>query len=363
MNTLLKLTGKFLIMLSLLGSTALIYGCKSDKKHAAKGPVRVTTMTVGSGANASDSTSISYSGTIEAGTGTTLSFSDGGTVKNVFVKVGDKVSKGQLLAELDNVQLTNAYDIAKAELEQAEDAYRRLKMLHDAKALPEIKWVEMESKLKQARSAAEIAKKALSNARLYAPNSGVISERMIENGMNVVPAVPVLRLVTVNDIKAVITVPENMISRFGEGMTCRVTAKGAGERSYDGKLSVKGVEATPLTHEFTVKFDIKNPDNKLLPGMICDVELERMPGETKSDETVSVLPVKAVMLDFDNRTFVWLKKNGHAVKRYVTVNILEADGLTVESGLNAGDSIIVDGQQKVSSGMAVTEAISSPAAE
>lgn len=360
MDTLRKLSHYAPLTLLLMAGVCSLQSCKHDRQPSKAEAIRVTTQALGGTDTVADVSQRRYSGTIEAGTGSALSFLDGGTVRNVYVKVGDRVKKGQLLADLDNAQLTSAYDIAKAELTQAQDAYRRLKMLHDAKALADIKWVEMQSKLHQAESAAEIARKALSNTRLYAPNSGVISARMIENGMNVAPAIPVLRLVTVNDVKATINVPENEIDRFSEGMPCRLTVDGLGEKVYTARLSEKGVEADPLTREFKVKFDVVNPDSRMLPGMICSVDVT--PSATVSvksgdkDDWQPILPIRSVMLDFDNRNFVWLKKDGKAVKRYVTAGTLTPDGILITAGLQPGDSVIVDGQQKVSSGMAVTDA-------
>ncbi len=337
-------------------SSFCLAGCHRHKSAPADKAVRVTTFAPGCKAGYDSLGMRHYSGTIQAATGSDLSFLDAGTVRRVHVNVGDRVAKGKLLAELDNAQLSAAYDMANAQLSEAQDAYRRLKMLHDAKALPEIKWVEMQSKLHQAESAVEIARKALSNTKLYAPAAGVIASKSIEPGMNVAPAVPVLRLVSVNNVRATIGVPESEIGAFAEGTTCSFTVDGAGDKEYTGTLIEKGVEADPITREFTVKFGVDNPDSKLLPGMICRVVVSMPQGADAKATWQPVLPVRAVLLDFDNRNFVWIKKNGKAEKRYVTAESLTPSGLLITEGLEPGDSIIVDGQQKVSTGMAVTEA-------
>lgn len=335
-------------------TAALLFGsCSHKSSDTTRMPVRVNVMAVGQGSPTGTGAG-SYSGTIEAATGSELSFADAGTVRKVYVSVGDKVKRGQLLAELDNAQLSGAYDIAKAELAEARDAYRRLAMLHDAKALPEIRWVEMQSKLRQAESAAEIARKALDNARLYSPVTGVVAARNVDAGMNVAPAVPVLKVVTVDDLRATITVPENIVDRFATGSECTFTVKGVDSTQYSGKLVEKGVEADPLTREYTLKYKVENPDRRLLPGMICSLTpaLKSPAPETVAQGRVTV-PERCVLLDFDNRTFVWLVSEGKALKRYVTVAGITPAGLQISDGLADGDSIIVDGQQKVSSGMAV----------
>ena len=101
-----------------------------------------------------------YSGTVEEETGTQLSFAVPGTVSRVLVDEGDRVSKGQLIATLDPAQLRNAYALAKTGLDQATDAYNRMKELHSKGSLPEIKWVDAQSALERARSTEQMAAKA-----------------------------------------------------------------------------------------------------------------------------------------------------------------------------------------------------------
>lgn len=101
---------------------------------------------------------------------------------------GDRVAKGQLIATVDPFSMQSSYDAAKASLAQAEDAYRRMKELYDKGSLPEIKWVEVQSKLQQAKSMEEVARKNLDDCKLYAPFSGIISEKMAEVGQNIMPA-------------------------------------------------------------------------------------------------------------------------------------------------------------------------------
>ena len=71
-----------------------------------------------------------------------------------------------------------------ASLRQAEDAYARMRTLHENKSLPDMKWVEVESKLEQARSMERISRKNLEDRNLYAPFGGVIGKRMVEAGEN-----------------------------------------------------------------------------------------------------------------------------------------------------------------------------------
>ena len=133
----------------------MMTGCKQQEVRELH-PVKVKVMNV---APATFKGEQEFSGTVEESSGSTLSFPVAGTVQQIKVEAGQRVAKGELIAVLDEATLHNAYEAASAMLTQAEDAYLRMKQLHDAGSLPEIQWVEVQSKLKQAQSAEAISKK------------------------------------------------------------------------------------------------------------------------------------------------------------------------------------------------------------
>lgn len=339
---------KLICGISLIAIAISLQSCGHKETSDIDKSVRVKTICVGQSASSSGATR--YPGTIAAGEETPLSFQVAGKVSHINVKVGDRIAKGQTLASLDATSLRNAYDIAAAGEEQANDAYRRMKILHDQKALAEIKWVEVQSAVKQAKSATAIARKALADANLTAPYSGIVASKFIDEGQTVAPFEPVLSVMTATSTKAVISVPENYISSIALGDNGTVNC---GDKRYKSIVSEKGVSADPLTRSYIVKLDIKGhiPTDSLLPGMICQVEI--YPSQ-KEATPVFILPADAVLLGDDNRSFVWLNKNGIAVRRFIEIGDMTDDGVVVSKGLNHNDSVIVAGQQKVSEGMKVT---------
>lgn len=334
--------------------TGILCACHYEKATVAA-PPRVAVKVAGSSAANSDGRS--FSGTVESADESTVSFSVPGTVTKIFVDEGQKVSKGQILAKVKSESLQNASNIANAELEEARDAYRRLKRLHDADALPDIKWVEIQSKLKQAENAAELAARAVSDATLTSPLSGYVSQKLAADGQTVIAAQPVLKIVDLGRLQVNISVPENEISAFTTGTTANITVAATDSIRVTGKLGQKGVVADPLTRTYNVKFDITNAGGKILPGMIAAVNVEGLSTDPATvTNTQMTLPSQAVLLAADNRLFVWLVKDGKAMQRFVTANELSADGVRVLSGIAPGDSVIVAGMQKVSNGTKVTVA-------
>lgn len=317
---------------------------QSSEKKDSRPAVRVKTMTVG---NNGIEEKNSYSGTVEEDSGTVVSFSTAGTIKTLNVAEGNHVKKGQLIGTLDDGSLRSAYDIAMATLNQAKDAYNRMKQLHEANSLPDIKWVEVQSKLSQAESAAKIARLALDDAKLYAPVSGVVSEKMASVGQTAAPGVPIVKIVDIRAVKVSISVPENEVSQFSTGMTATISVASSGE-TYSGTLVEKGVSANPLSRSYAVKYHVDNTSGKLLPGMICDVATN----QTAKAESV-ILPVSSVLLSADNKNFVWLDSAGTARKRIVQTGEMLPDGIMIESGLNIGEKVIIAGTDKVSQGTKV----------
>ena len=333
---------QYVIMASLvIGLT----GC-SNREVQENGPVRVKVQTM----QAQPIEGVQgFSGTIEEMTGSTLSFSVSGTLTQVRVSAGQRVRQGELIASVDDATLQNSHTLATAALEQAEDAYARMKQLHDNNSLPEIQWTEVQSKLKQAQSTEQIAKKNLEDSRLYAPFSGVIAEKNVEVGQNVMPGAPVVRLVGVEQVKVCISVPENEIARMQVGQPARIRVSALGDKVFEGSIVEKGITAHPLSRSYEVKALVKNSSGELLPGMICEMEVQ----QEQAREGI-LLANHIIQLDSENRQFVWVNRSGKAVKTYVTVGELSSRGIFIASGLNPGDEVLVEGQQKVSEGMDIT---------
>ncbi|RHJ86757.1 efflux RND transporter periplasmic adaptor subunit [Parabacteroides sp. AM08-6] len=326
----------------------VLSSCHQEKDSSSQlpGPVKVKTIQTASSVLSEKGT---FSGTVEEASNTSLSFPVMGTVKKLHVRLGDHVRKGTLIATVDSASMQSSYSAAKSSLEQAEDAYRRMKELHDKGSLAEVKWVEIQSKVQQARSMEEIARKNLEDCKLYAPYSGVIAEKVAEVGQNVVPGMPVVKLVTAEQLNVKIAVPETEIAGIALRQRATIKVPALGGKLFVGDVTEKGIVANPLSRSYDVKICVKNTGEDLMPGMVAEVTL------TQEDNAAShILPANVVQLDERNRSFVWVKENGKATKRIITCGEFTAQGITVISGLEEGDEVIVEGQQKVCEGTPVT---------
>lgn len=333
---------------SLLAAACLSLASCSSPEQTSNTDATVTVQEI-TATLSRDYDSHSFSGTVEEKNGTPLSFNNGGTISRVFVSVGDAVRKGQLVAMTDTTQAADAVEMTRASLRQAEDAYDRMKKLHDAGSLPDIKWVETQSKVEQARIQEKMARKVLTDCRLYSPINGMISQRNAEAGQVVGPSAPVLTVVTASDLEVSISVPESEVRGIAVGQKALINIAAAGVSQVRGSVSERGVKADALSRSYTVKLKIEGSTVGILPGMVASVVLERPEGQA-----AFIIPSDAVMLADDNTNFVWVDDNGTAVRKPVTCTGFAASGVMIGSGLSEGDKVIVRGQQKVCTGTKVT---------
>ena len=292
----------------------------------------------------------SYVGTVEESTAVSLSFSGMGTVERVLVSEGERVRKGQLLAVLDGGTAQNAYDVAKSTLFQAQDAYDRLKPLHEKGSVTDIKFIEVESGLEKAKAMEAIAKKSLEDCKLYAPMNGVIAKRSVEEGVNVMPGLSAFKLVSIDEVNISVPIPENEIGSIKTGQSATITVPAINNREYKGVVDKKGVEANPVSHSYALKIKTGNPNLELMPGMVCKVFLYH---EGDNNAKQIIIPNKCVQISSDNRQFVWLADGNTATRRFIAVGPLSDYGVIVENGLAESDRLIVEGCNKISEGMKI----------
>ncbi len=303
---------------------------------------------------------VGYSGTIEATTASSLSFGSAGTLATLLVKEGMLVGAGQLLATLDGTAQQNmllsaeaAYAMSASSLRQAEDAYARMEQLHTAGSLSDVQWIDVETKLAQAQAAAQaaaaqvaIAEKGVADTRLTAPFAGYISSRSADVGQQVAPGVPIVTLVNIEQVKAKITVPEQEIAAMKVGDTLSVRVASLRATPFVGRISECAVSADALSRSYGVWVLIDNKEHRLLPGMLCEVR-----AATTAAEAAVAIPAQHILIDFDNRRYVWAVRGGKATQQYISTGATVGNRVVVTAGLSLGDSIVGEGRQKVWEGM------------
>ena len=328
----------FLMLLSVV----LLCSCGGKKEPSVKAPTRVKTQVVSPGMMDNAQT---YVGIVEEREATAVSFTGMGVVKRMLVNEGQAVGKGQLIAEMDDTQARNLLSGAEAQMTQANDALARFKMLHDNGSLPEVQWVEIQSKVAQAKSQLEVAKKNLADCRLIAPVSGIVGKRLVGAGETALPSQAVVSILDISTVKVKVAVPEAEIGGISASTPTSIMVE-AINGSYQGGRIEKGVQADALTHTYDIRINVANGDRKLLPGMVASV---RFISEGSQAIGSTMIPVTAVQKKSDGSLFVWtVGKDSTAHRTTVTIGQTQGNYINVVDGLGIGDRIVTEGYQKLS---------------
>jgi membrane fusion protein, multidrug efflux system len=332
--------GKILAGMLIVSISIIHFGCKDTSgDKITEVPVEVE---VQDAISLDGSQTLAYSGTIEESESLPLSFSSVGTVAHVLVAEGDNVKKGQLLAVLNDETYRNAYELSLASQKQAEDAYKRLLPMYKNGNLPEIKLVEVETGLQQAKATALIAKKNMDDCKLFSPVDGVVGKRSIDPGMSAIPNLNPITIVKIEKVFARVPISESEISNVKKGDNAKIKIGALNNSEFAGKVEEIGVIADPIAHTYKIKIGIVNKNRQIKPGMICNVILEKI-----NNTGGLFVPDRAVLVDEKGEKFVYAVRQDIAVKKYVQTGKLLNNGVEITGGLNNGEQVVIAGQQKL----------------
>lgn len=291
---------------------------------------------------------LQLSGTLDAKRFLPLSFSVMGTVEQVLVQEGVGVKPGQVLARISPRSYQDAVSLAKLKVDQAEDAYQRLKPMHDEGALPEVKLVEVQTGRDQARLALAMAQKNLDDTALRAPVAGIVVKRSIEPGSSAMPGVPAVTLMQATTLLATAPVPEKQVGQVTKGDAARVVVP-AMNRTIEATVSEVGTMADPLTRTYEVKIEIPNADQDLRVGMVANVQLRR-----KTGSRALVVPPEAVRIDELGDPCVYVvAKDGRVQRRPVKVIGYVGESTALASGVAEGERVVISGTPMLADGTLV----------
>jgi len=342
----MKTTRTFILLASLV-----LIGCSQKQEVREKAPTRVQTEVIASSQVGKAQT---YVGVVEESEATAVSFISMGTVRRVYVNEGQAVSRGQLIAEMDDSQARNLLESAQASATQAEDALKRYSLLHERGSLTEAQWVEIQSKVTQARSQLSVARKNLADCRLTAPVSGIIGRKNVSAGETAMPSQAVCTILNINSVKVKFSVPETEMMALKSSTPVRVSVEATGRTFIGGRVE-KGVQADALTHTYDVRVRVDNKERVLLPGMVADVEVGDVSAAPADTVSAAIsLPLNVVQRRADGSLFVWtVDASKKAHRTQVEIGSATGNHVAILSGLKAGQRIVTEGYQKLSEGTQV----------
>ena len=289
--------------------------------------------------------SVCYVGTIEASGTTSITARVPGTLVYIPAKAGRKVAEGEVIARIESQSAISAYESAKAALAQAEDGWERVNKVYETGTVTEAKYIEIKTKVEQARASEAAARKTLDECTLKAPFSGIVEDVALSAGVQVNPGDIIMEIIDISRPEVHFPLPENEFANLKTGAKATVTIPAAG-RDFDAVLTAKGATASHLSHSYDCTLAIKGNTAGVMPGMVCKVYF-------REDGVVQrVVPASAVKTDMSGR-YVWTVCDSTVGRKYVKIAGYMGDGVVISDGLDSTDMVIIEGSRKVSTGMKV----------
>ena len=295
---------------------------------------------------------IRLTGVVMADQDVTISAQESGVIRRIRVDKGSTVRSGQALFEIDDNILSSQVDEATAQAALASDTWDRRKRLYEEDQVgSELAYLEAKYAAQQTSARLAMLQTRLGYTVIRAPISGVLESRMVEVGTMVSVGTDVGRLVSLDPIKIVAGVPERYAADVVIGASATVFFD-ALELSIEGTISYVAATVDPRNRTFPIELEMGNPDGTIKPEMVANVAVVR---RTVADAIV-VRQEALVRVEDGYEAFVVEGSGAEpvVVSRSVVLGPSQQNGVVIEDGLEAGDQLIVVGQQQVSAGDHVT---------
>ncbi len=264
-----------------------------------------------------------------------------GRIRQIFVEVGDKVVKGQRLAQMDAVNLVNS----ETQIENFKRIYNRVSELY---AVGGASQQELDNARLQLTLAETNLKTLQENTLLLSPISGIVSARNYDNGDMYNGQQPILTVMQINPVLLKINVSETFFSRVKPGMKVDVSLDVYEKESFKGKVSLVYPTIDERTRTFGVEIKLDNPNSKVRPGMFARVNINF--GAINR----VVVPDQAIIKQAGSGArFVYLLEGDKVSYKQIELGRRIDKEYELISGIESGAEVVVSGQGKLADGIAV----------
>lgn len=277
----------------------------------------------------------------------TLTSAMGGRVVALRAKEGDRVSRGQLLVQIDAETLGADAEAAKVAYEAAQRDYQRFKNAHEQGGVTDQQLAAIHTQMVAAEGRYTAARRRLSDASVVAPTSGEIYKSYVEVGSFVNPGAKLFEIVDDSQLKVSCYVTERQRLQLSKNQNVRIMSELFPSQEITGHISMIGDKANQaLSFPVDVMLD-KETSQGLRPGMYVSLSFG---GQTEN--TGMLIPRNAIIGSI-NDAQVYIVRNGMAIRKAVTTGNIVGDHIEVINGLQKGDSLVIAGLINISDGVPV----------
>ncbi|MFW5757510.1 MAG: efflux RND transporter periplasmic adaptor subunit [Bacteroidota bacterium] len=301
---------------------------------------------------------VTVKGTVEAVNEATISPETNGQIRQIMVKKGEMVEKGQTLARLNTSVIENNIAETKSALSLAETVYQRQKRLWDQEIGSEIQYLEAKNNFETTRERLKSLESQLEMSIIKAPFNGIIDDIFAKEGELAMPGNPVMHIVNLNNLYVNAEISESFLPLVNQGD--RVILRFPSYPDFEMKTTIHrlGNTINPENRTFTLQLLINNQNDKFKPNMVANISVNSF-----TQEDALVIPSINVKQDTQGY-YVYLaheENDQDMVSKKVYIERGEnSEGKTVvKEGLKEGDLLIREGHNQVSEGTLI-EIIDNP---
>lgn len=330
---------------------AMLAGCSGNKNKTSNNdvdeaiPVKVQKL-----AKTDIAKTLDYTANLEADKQVFYAPAATGRIENIYVEVGDRIKKGQLLVEMDRTQLQQA----EVQLKNLETEYNRAVQLNKTGSISKQAYDAAVTQYEVAKSNVDFLKE---NTRMEAPFDGIVTGKYFENkelytggafGGATKPSI--IAIEKINPVKAYVNLAEQYYLAVKPGTRVELKSNIYPDQVFEGTVSIVYPTIDPASRTFTVEIKIPNKDEALRPGMYGTIDF--FIGNT---ETMVVPAIAVLKLQGSNDRYVFLNKDGKAKRVAVKLGRRFEDQVELISDeIQEGDELIVVGQGRLVDGSPIS---------
>lgn len=277
-----------------------------------------------------------------------------GRLLRFYVKEGQQVKKGTLLASIDDGGLQQQLEQLKLQLELAKTTFERSQRLWDQKIGTEIQYLEAKTRYESQEQQVAQMKEQLAKTKVYAPFSGTVDELLANEGANLLPgATPILRIVNLKQMYAEAQLPERHLSAVRKGTPVIVEMPMLNSQQQT-QVQTLGNFINPNNRTFRIEAPLENTNGQIKPNLMGKMKINDY-----SNPQAIMIPQRIVRENTEGKTYIFTLKSTEAEGVYITqqqfvkLGMASENKVEVVAGIAVGDRIVdevansIEDQQRV----------------
>ncbi|MEZ4777874.1 MAG: efflux RND transporter periplasmic adaptor subunit [Flavobacteriaceae bacterium] len=271
-----------------------------------------------------------------------------GILTNVLVKEGQKVSKGQLLARIDDGGLGQQLAQLEIQADLAKTTYERQKRLWDQKIGSEIQYLQAKSNYDAQAKAVTQMQQQVAKTTVKAPFSGTIDDVITEQGSVVAAGqTPLFRIVNLSNMYIETEVPESYIKDITKGKKVKAEFPVLG-KTFEAQVRQASDYINPANRTFKVEVDVPSKDQAIKPNLTAKLQINDY-----TNEKAILIPQSIISENAEGEQYIYIindknsENEGIAKKIIITTGKTQGDVIEVLTGLTSGTEIIKEGARSV----------------